>query len=687
MPRWKTFMSPVCYRVPAEGAHPVDAADTCTVVRRLPSVDSNDPGQLYWLDEMLNGGLEIPASVSDADGGRASPPFLLLLAGPPGAGKSSFALELCYNLGRHPQTSAGVDYLNSLYISTEHPARRVIENTQSFGWHLGGGQNSADVFAEYKTFVRDGGQALDHGVCVVMGLEAPSDPPAGPLRMPSPPPAPATTVASAGAARDFIAFVERYWNTVLITRRLPEAQKTLEQFGATGEVAVRPTGTRTHGTAPPDVVVIDSLNVFRGQQESGRDQVSAQLDRVREMFTKAGHQPKLLILIVDGTAGSEKNSAWEYLADAVFRFDWDIGPEGYFQRTFHIVKVKTQSHALGQHGLKIVPREAERNCQGRTRSTPYMEAGGTFIFPTVHWHISRSVRDVARGVLTADDRADYPTPLDRLNDLLGAGTDQPGGFPAGRTTALIGQRGGMKSHLAYHFLLTHLLGLHPHDPATKHAILISLRDDIDATRRILATIALERSLLDLTVHREAVEVVQQLLDRDRLEIIYNWPGCVSPGEFFHRIYVALRRRRSANTFTCRGKEVARPTPASAEIVVLNGLDHLEAQFPLCASERTFIPALLSLFRANGVCTVIISTDEGPGTASYEIGPMADLILDFSVAKQRDLDQVPAASELLQRSKVTVVRIPAGRIGGQWGIFGRQQGGIAFLTPPPQTISE
>lgn len=58
--------------------------------------------------------------------------------------------------------------------------------------------------------------------------------------------------------------------------------------------------------------------------------------------------------------------------------------------------------------------------------------------------------------------------------------------------------------------------------------------------------------------------------------------------------------------------------------------------------------------------------------------MANLILEFTAVAGSDLTAVPAAAVLLQRSRVTVVRIPAGRIGGQWGMFGRKRDGIEFL---------
>ena len=96
----------------------------------------------YWLDEMLEGGgILVPDDVTrDTDNPQ---PLIWLVTGPPGTGKTTFALELCLNFATMPQdlgsitspvTSNGDRALRTLYISLETPAARLLEHMEQFGW-------------------------------------------------------------------------------------------------------------------------------------------------------------------------------------------------------------------------------------------------------------------------------------------------------------------------------------------------------------------------------------------------------------------------------------------------------------------------------------------------------------------------------------------------------------------------
>src|SRR2546427_12794893 len=83
-------------------------------------ITTSDGPPIYWLDELLDGGLHRPAQL-----GR---PLVVLLAGPPGAGKSLLAQTICYNraencckLDESGAAPPPPDEGTSLYITTEVP--------------------------------------------------------------------------------------------------------------------------------------------------------------------------------------------------------------------------------------------------------------------------------------------------------------------------------------------------------------------------------------------------------------------------------------------------------------------------------------------------------------------------------------------------------------------------------------
>lgn len=121
--------------------------------------------------------------------------------------------------------------------------------------------------------------------------------------------------------------------------------------------------------------------------------------------------------------------------------------------------------------------------------------------------------------------------------------------------------------------------------------------------------------------------------------------------------------------------------ATAEVVVINGLDHLESRFPLCSRERMFVPAIISLFRKYKVCLVIASSESSQGSAAAE----ADLVLRFqpiieSSRKQpRDVHQ-PQCTGPGQQTRVTAAQVPAGQIGGRGGILYRCEGETMQFRP-------
>lgn len=622
MKQLKTFISPVYGRTPIVGAELTGRPDEITL-----KLIHGDKGGCFWLDEMLNGGLALPDEVWPKKSRNYTPPdssFVLLVAGPPGSGKSSFSLELCINLAKNAQAD-GTKW-SSIYCSAESSTQRILENARSFGWDYQWIlEHTPGTTASY-----------DAPCCVIYGCGDESAP-----GMPADP-------------YDFLSDFINDWKQNI---RIQHPQ----------------------GLGAPDVVVIDSLNTIKDAGEFASMNVGFVYRQIiANLIHPGGIRPRLLILILDGFSSLEPANSWEYLADAAFRFDAQIGAENFYQRTFQIVKIRTQSHVWGRHAFKIYPGQQlgvrERDSvsrYARTYKAPYLETGATFIFPSIHWHVARSIKESP--IPNWDRRAFYPMPLHELNEILASDAALQG-MPAKNTTVFVGSRGGMKSHLAFYFCLSHALG-HPSlgKEKAKNVLIVSLRDDVEDIAQTLAKIVDEN---ELTPGSSGEETVKRLLTEDRLGILYNWPGYTTPEEFFHRMYTALNRERNTNAVQIGNRKLDVPERDTAEVLILDGLDHLEAKFPLWTKEKTFVPALTSLLRCYKVCTVVNSSHAESRDPSWtDIRPMADLVLEFNEATTKDLERVRDGNpnvtpEVLQPVKIAATRVPAGQIGGHWGILAR-----------------
>jgi len=310
---------------------------------------------------------------------------------------------------------------------------------------------------------------------------------------------------------------------------------------------------------------------------------------------------------------------WEHFADLVIHLSYDI-VEDYMVRKLRIVKARYQDHADGEHRLKINPIPSSEEVEVHPMS-PFIKAGGIFVFPSVHRYLSearRSPTEKSRLAEKEKPRFEDPiaTPFADLNRII-----QGGGFPPGCCTAIIGSRGGMKSHLAYYSLLKFL---REHDD--ERALIVSLRDPVTAAKETLAQIFANqrgedgnRLRKDVTSIKKGKSVLDRFLNSDRLEILFFWPGYISPEEFFHLVAVAIDRES-------QDKKVS--------LVVVNGLEQLSARFPLCAKEKMFVSGLVTLLSARGTTNIIVSGGSlilQPDFGGVPAGllQMADLILESS----------------------------------------------------------
>jgi hypothetical protein len=337
----------------------------------------------------------------------------------------------------------------------------------------------------------------------------------------------------------------------------------------------------------------------------------------------------VLVLVLDTQDTAAGHEFWGYIADVIIRLDhrW---VEGYMVRTLEIQKARYQAHAWGTHQFKVYgPQEPAAKLEERRLQHPFRQEGGTFVFPSIHFYLSKYKRSrhVAMGYVK--------TPFKELDHMLGGE-----GFLKGRCVALVGSRGSHKSHLGYLHVLEQL-----HEKESARALIISLRDD-----EFVAHATMKQILEDQVQGPRSI--------MDRLELMYFPPGYITPEEFFHRVYISIQRLRSA------------AADNDHEITVLfNSLDQLNARFPLCAREQIFVPGLIEMFCAEGITSIFIGVDEVlEPSEQYGLLAMADIIIKANREEQAffDRDRVTDHSPREEIVVLRITRVAGGRPAGQGG---------------------
>jgi KaiC/GvpD/RAD55 family RecA-like ATPase len=502
-----------------------------------------EPRHRAWFDDLFEGGIRRPNK-----GGR---PLSLLITGPPGSCKTTLALEICYRLA--------ASNLFSLYISTEAESDQLIANAESFGYE--------DVKKRIKKF----GNLNVEGVAI-WGKEQ---------------------IKQWDKLSDI---VQQAINALKLLFQSDNAQRRKRGFNITEWVQKDETQVITK-VAPP-ILVIDSLNVV---------EVGERKEFFEEFIALGSNGTKLLILVLDSESSDKEHKYWEYVCDIILRLDYR-SIQDYYLRTIEVVKARFQSHVWGKHQLKVYPKLSltlpavtVADKEKLRHSHPYRKEGGIFIYPSIHYYLSRYKR------IGQEQRPEpsetYPT---ELNEILGLrqGT-RTGGIPEGRCTAFIGRRGGHKSHLGYLHLLYRII---KHDEA---GLIVSLRDDEEMTKLTLDNI------LGQEFPRQKSSTVS-LEEKSQLETLYYHPGYITPEEFFHRMFISIHRlKRTHRKLT----------------VLFNSLDQLSARFPLCAKQEIFIPGMIEALSGEGATSIFIGVNErDQPVEQYGLLPMADLILSFNPHK-------------------------------------------------------
>jgi KaiC/GvpD/RAD55 family RecA-like ATPase len=575
----------LCTRI--SQAHWCDPATTNFTLATISSVMRGNPDYgTCWVDELFEGGIVLPEV---GEGGQRA--LTMVLSGPPGTGKTTFAMELCCRLAEDPKPKEQRPDevkrpLRSLYVTSESHKDWMIQNARSFRWpsvdRIGGTADSLVRIVDLAD--------IQHEADQLLSTEALEDahPEAGHSL--------STKAAAAESAK------ESFWDVLakLLGGRRdsipPPAPRPRPQ--RTGVLPLPNASALTH------LVVIDSLNTIEVPK----------LEAYRHFMQLTTKGPMLIIAIADAAQDQGTAQDWEFAADIVVRLDRHSF-SGYLLRTIEVVKARFQSHVWGQHQLKIyepnglpdvdVSSDGPDNNRLRTRrlrAHPYRKEGGIFTFPSIHYVLSRY-----KTLSPSETAGDLPSPVPYLEELLG------NGFPKGRCIALIGGRGTHKSHLGYIQVLDGIVREYragKGDLGSERAVVVSLRDGEDMTRDTMKSILVE-------CFHEPPALLAEFEKKGRLEITYFPPGFITPEEFFHRMLLSIHRMKL-------GVENPHVT------VLFNSLDQLSSRFPLCAKQSIFVPGIIQMLCAEQITSYFVAAHDKNARADYYgLDSMAELIVQLN----------------------------------------------------------
>jgi len=527
---------------------------------------SDDSGQaIYWMDHLLRGGLRRPENLKG--------PVVVLLCGPPGAGKSLLAQQLCYSRAfqyvvKRDKEAWGGNFI----ISAETPAPVVAENME----HLG-----------FKRIIDERKIYSARRYTVARDWE---------IQLELPDPVPPLLILSPRITRDiwtrpgFLHQVLGCWNKVK--------------------------------ECTPRVLVVDSLNILavgmqrksyhsktdkEGTRKATEEAEEVEWNGLVEVYNilmrRLGGTTSLeyLFLIVDspGVGSSDPAIAhqyWEYVADVIIRVDYDHGLQGYLNRHLEIVKTRFQAHVLGRQVMKIFPKPKRGgNTKGEATpaegARPALKEGGLFIFPSQHFLLSK-IRDEERIVaLPTESPTAQPTwPLEYCDQLVG-GSD----VPLHRTTAIVGRRGLHKSHFAYQFLLDGIAD-------RENTLTISFRDNPEAVTATLVQIA--------NAEKYDAKGLNENTIKGRNKVVYQRPGFVTPEEFLHRVIAAVAEYKPSR-------------------VMVGAIDQWDASYPLLAESPILVPTLIDFLNAHNTTSMVIGVEGGAKPVEWcGLTANSDVVLSF-----------------------------------------------------------
>jgi len=627
---------------------------------------------IYWLDEILCGGIKYHEQDIDDDTRKETyKPIVVLISGPPGAGKSLLLQQICYMIGLHdvqnnldnPET-----WQRMVIISVDAGAKTTVKNLDNL-------KMPAEVDGKKIVFYYD---------YVFQKSSKKPD-----IKFSLPDPKPPLTILSPYSS-------DGPWQ--------------IDTFMDAVNLGWKCIGRATH----PKIIAIDSLNIMErtkvtktsGHQHKPEKESDSMGESIGSLYDRILHRmpcpPSVLILVLDTPEIAESSfftghRHWEYLSDVVIRVDYTHEFD-YYTRHLEVIKTRYQNHTLGKQLFKIFPPpdsdEQNKIIPDREGARPYITRGGLFVFPSEHLILSKirtgkklihvrpkrpklkwaspilntvdDCRPVASGpgdlapplfiMKQEGEPVDWDSKYVTLNWPIQWCYEMNGsGIPLNQTTAIIGNRGLHKSYFAYQFILDGIAN-------EENTLTISFRDNENDVNSTLQRISCAPQYKNL-ITTGKIETYNS--------VIYQRPGYVTSQEFLHRV------------ITYVGEHA--PTR-----VIINAIDQWYAAYPLLEKSKIIVPALIDFLNSHEATTIIIGVNslhqplENTGlTSKVEVVISFDYVelpwpVNMSKANYRESrscreDGYPKSTKLLRLSSkeeynsqpmvvARAVRVPHGNAG-------------------------